>query len=172
MAKVLAIENGPSTAVEAIRTDFPIAICNDAIALSQPAIIIFRGVTRLVDRCSVRIISKKRLTKFWESRKHDSKIAQRDLSAWYKLAKSAKWSNFAALKRTFGSADKVGDCVVFDVGNNRFRLIARLRFGRGILYVLRVMDHSEYDKQSWIEECGCHKPPPKKPASGRRKGRR
>jgi hypothetical protein len=65
----------------------------------------------------------------------------------------------------------VGDCIVFDVGNNRFRLIGRVRYRSGILYVLRVMDHSEYDKQRWIEDGGCRKPPPKKPATGRRKSR-
>lgn len=29
---------------------------------------------------------------------------------------------------------------------------------------LRVMDHQEYDKGNWVNDCGCHKPPPKKPA--------
>jgi hypothetical protein len=26
------------------------------------------------------------------------------------------------------------------------------------------MDHQEYDKGSWVDDCGCHEPPPKKPA--------
>jgi mRNA interferase HigB len=120
----------------------------------------------------VRIISKKRLREFWEARKHDAEIAKRDLSTWHKIAKSAVWSNFAALKQMFGSADQVGDCDVFGVGNNRFRLIGRVRYKSGILYVLRVMDHAEYDKQRWIEDCGCYKPPPKKPAPRGRKRRR
>jgi len=25
----------------------------------------------------------------------------------------------------------------------------------GILYVLRIMDHDEYDKNKWPEQCGC-----------------
>ena len=55
--------------------------------------------------------------------------------------------------------------MVFDVGNNRFRLIGRVNYRNGILYVLRVMDHAEYDKQRWVDDCGCHKPPPKKTAA-------
>jgi len=110
----------------------------------------------------VRIISRRRLREFWESRKHDGRLAKRDLSAWYKPAKHAEWPNFAALRQTFGSADKVGNCVVFDVGNNRFRLIGRVNYQKGILYVLRVLDHQEYDKDLWIDACGCFKPPPKK----------
>ena len=110
----------------------------------------------------MRVISKRRLREFWESRRHDAEVAQRNLSTWYKLARNAKWANFGALKQTFGSADQVGNCVVFDVGNNRFRLIGRVNYGKGIIYVLRVMDHAEYDKNLWVDDCGCHKPPPKK----------
>jgi mRNA interferase HigB len=111
----------------------------------------------------VRVISRSRLREFWESRKIDSKIAERDLTAWYKPAISARWANFGALRQTFGSADQVGNCVVFDVGNNRFRLIGRVNYARGIIYVLKVMGHSEYDKNLWVDECGCYKPPPKRP---------
>ena len=85
------------------------------------------------------------------------------MSTWYKLAKHADWANFGALRQTFGSADQVGNCVVFDVGNNRFRLIGRVFYTVGKLYILKVMDHQEYDKGRWVDDCGCHKPPPKKP---------
>jgi mRNA interferase HigB len=74
----------------------------------------------------VWVIAKSHLRRFWESRKDDSEIAQRDLLTWFKMAESADWAHFAALKQTFGSADQVGNCVVFDVGNNRFRLIGRV----------------------------------------------
>jgi mRNA interferase HigB len=120
----------------------------------------------------VRVISKRRLRQFWESRKQGSENAERDLSAWYKLAKNAAWANFGSLKQTFGSADQVGNCVVFDVGNNRFRLIGRVNYVRGIIYILRVMDHAEYDKKLWVDQCGCHKPPPKKPAMTKKAPRR
>jgi mRNA interferase HigB len=118
----------------------------------------------------VHVISRKALVDFWESRREDARIAKRDLSAWYKIADKASWSNFAALKQTFGSADQVGHCVVFDVGNNRYRLVALVKYsakGRGTLFVKKVMDHAEYDKQRWSAECGCLTPPPKKTSAGR-----
>lgn len=118
----------------------------------------------------MRIISRRRLREFWQARKHDSGEAERDLATWHKVVKSADWANFAALRQTFGSADQVGNCVVFDVGNNRFRLIGRVRYGRGILYVLRVMDHAEYDKKQWIESCRCHQPPPKRSSADKAHG--
>lgn len=116
----------------------------------------------------MHVIAKSRLVQFWESRKHDSEAAERDLSTWYRLARNADWPNFGALRQTFGSADQVGNCVVFDVGNNRFRLIGRVNYAARRLYVLKVMDHAEYDKQRWIDECGCHEPPPKRPATSQR----
>jgi mRNA interferase HigB len=120
----------------------------------------------------VRVISERRLRDFWESRKADREQARKDLTVWRKLAEAADWTSFAALRQTFGSADQVGDCTVFDVGNNRYRLIGRVRYGSGIVYVLKVMDHLEYDKGRWPEECGCHLPPPGKPAPRGRKGRK
>jgi mRNA interferase HigB len=90
------------------------------------------------------------------------------LSAWRKVAEHTDWSHFTSLKQTFGSADQVGNCVVFDVGNNRFRLIGRVNYARGIVYVLKAMDHVEYDKKRWVDDCGCHDPPPKRPATVRK----
>ena len=110
----------------------------------------------------MRVISNRRLREFWESRTADSQAAERALSAWRKLTERADWPNFGALKRTFGSADQVGNCVVFDVGNNRYRLIGRVFYAKGIIYVLKVMDHAQYDKRRWVDECGCHEPPPKR----------
>jgi mRNA interferase HigB len=112
----------------------------------------------------VRVLTKKALREFWASRKHDPKIAEARLMAWFKIAttKDQRWANFADLKTTFGSADQVGNCVVFDVGNNLYRLIGRVNYKYGRIYVLKVMDHAEYDKGDWISDCGCDRPPPKK----------
>jgi mRNA interferase HigB len=113
----------------------------------------------------VRVFKKPTLIKFWKSRKDDAQQAERDLTAWYNIARKAGWKDFGALKQPFGSADVVGSCVVFDVGNNRYRLIGRIKYGTinhrvGMLFVLKVMDHQEYDKKLWIEQCGCRSHPP------------
>lgn len=110
----------------------------------------------------MRVISKSRLRLFWEFHKNRAD-AERWLSAWYKIVKKADWPNFAGLKQTFGSADQVDNCVVFDVGNNRYRLISRVFYPHR-LYVLRVMDHAEYDRVPWAKQCGCHHPPPRRSA--------
>ena len=78
-----------------------------------------------------------------------------------------------ALRQTFGSADQVGNCVVFDVGNNRYRLIGRVKYGTinyraGMIFILKVMDHQEYDNKLWIEQCGCRSHPPTSRARAKR----
>jgi mRNA interferase HigB len=113
----------------------------------------------------LRVIKRPTLDEFWKSRKDDSRQAKRDLDAWYKLAKKAGWKDFGTLKQTFGSADQVGNCVVFNVGGNRYRLIGRIKYGSinhraGMLFILKVMDHKEYDKKLWVEQCGCLTPRP------------
>jgi mRNA interferase HigB len=120
----------------------------------------------------VHVIAKSRLREFWESLKSDSEAAEHDLSAWFKITEKAHWSNFGALKQTWGSADQVGNCVVFDVGNNRLRLIGRVFYRAHTVYVLRVMDHAEYDLKRWAAQCRCHQPRPKKanPKGGRSRG--
>jgi mRNA interferase HigB len=109
---------------------------------------------------AVRVISRRRLREFWEQPGHND--ANELLTAWHKVVKRADWTKFADIKATFGSADLVGSCLVFDIGNNRYRLIARAIFKTHCVYVLRVMTHKEYDKKRWIKQCGCYEPPPKR----------
>jgi|SRR5579859_1419770 len=79
--------------------------------------------------------------------------AQGPLVAWIKEIEAARYENPAQLKAKHGSADFVGKVVVFDIGGNRYRLIAQFRYANnrttpprhGIAYVLFVGTHHEYD---------------------------
>lgn len=51
--------------------------------------------------------------------------------------------------RPFGSIDKVGELYVFDIGGNKFRLIAFLNFGQQVVYIKHVLTHAEYDCNTW-----------------------
>jgi len=52
-------------------------------------------------------------------------------------------------RTTFPSADLGGNCTVFNVAGNYYRLIARVFFRSHKVYVLRVMTHAEYDREDW-----------------------
>lgn len=78
-------------------------------------------------------------------------VAAEPLRVWYRLTEQATWRNFADVKCTFGQTDRVkvksGQTVcVFDIGGNKFRLVAFVSYAQGKLYILRVMTHKDYDK--------------------------
>ncbi|MDI3274361.1 MAG: type II toxin-antitoxin system HigB family toxin [Pseudomonas sp.] len=74
------------------------------------------------------------------------------LDYWYQLAKGSKPSDFAAMRAIFPAVDKVGEHHVFDIGGNKLRLIAFVRYRSQKLYIKHVLDHREYDRGKWKEE--------------------
>jgi mRNA interferase HigB len=73
------------------------------------------------------------------------------LSAWYSVAKKAKWQNLAEVKQVYPSADLVGRYTVFNIKGNKYRLIARIVYRSQTLFVVAVMTHEEYDLGQWKE---------------------
>jgi mRNA interferase HigB len=61
-----------------------------------------------------------------------------------------RFDNWSELRRTFNSVDKVGDLYVFNIGGNKYRLVASIRFEVQVLYVRAVLTHQDYDKGDWI----------------------
>lgn len=55
-------------------------------------------------------------------------LAESPLLDWYKLSKKAKWNNLAEVKTLFPHADIVGECVVFNIGGNKYRLITKINY--------------------------------------------
>lgn len=102
------------------------------------------------------VISLRRLRQFWA----DHPRAETPLRGWHTRTVLADWHTFADLRETFPSADVVGNCTVFNIGGNHFRLVARVLFRSHKVYVLRVMTHAEYDEGAWPVQCGCHTDPP------------
>ncbi len=93
----------------------------------------------------MHVISRKALRQFWEEHP-DSENA---LARWFKIMQRNEFANLNALRATFPTADQVGDLIVFNIGGNKYRLIASIHFNRGKVYIRRVLTHSEYDKGDW-----------------------
>jgi mRNA interferase HigB len=102
------------------------------------------------------VVSLKRLRQFWAVHPR----AEVPLRGWFTQTSAAEWQNFADLRATFPSADRVGNGTVFNIGGNNYRLIVRVFFSSHKVYVLRIMTHVQYDREDWAEQCGCHEPPP------------
>ena len=93
----------------------------------------------------MHVISRKALSNFWN--KHTD--SQSSLSRWFKIVQRTDFKSFADLRSTFPSADLVGDLVVFNIGGNKYRLIASIHFNRSRIYIRHILTHREYDKGDW-----------------------
>lgn len=89
-----------------------------------------------------------RLSEFWA--KYPD--AQTPLLAWAHLVESSDWKTFADVRRQYGHADQVGAFTVFNIGGNKYRLVVKIAFPKGKVYVHRVMTHREYDDGDWKTE--------------------
>ena len=84
-----------------------------------------------------------------EAAKHPE--ASSPLLSWYRIARKAGWKSLDEVRMTFPSADQVGDVLIFNVKGNRFRLITRVYFGNGRIYVNALLTHAEYDRRGWMK---------------------
>ena len=93
----------------------------------------------------MHVVSHKAIRLFCEE--HPS--AESAMDHWYRVAKRATWASFAEVKQTFNTADFVPPYVVFDIGGNKYRLIAEINFKRNVMFIRRIMTHKEYMKGAW-----------------------
>ena len=116
----------------------------------------------------MRVISKAKLKEFWNQPGHQD--AEGPCRAWYTHvnSKTVAWQSWADMKAEFAGASIVGNCVVFNIGGNKYRLVTRIFYPSQKVYVLKVMAHQEYDEDKWKKECGCYDPPPELPQHAKR----
>jgi len=95
------------------------------------------------------VISQKALRDF--ARQHAD--ADVPLRGWFKLIKNGSYWNLAELKRTFPSVDYVPVAklpfYVFNIGGNKYRLIAAIHFNVQRLFIRHILTHAEYDRGDW-----------------------
>ena len=69
---------------------------------------------------------------------------RREALDWYRVAKAAEWADFAGVRRQFQDADLVDDLLVFNIRQNRYRLIVFPKFIFRTLYIKELLTHKEY----------------------------
>jgi len=90
----------------------------------------------------MRIIAKKTLREFWELYPD----AEESLLAWYREVKKEDWSKPSQVKDKYRTASFVGDRVVFNIKGNDYRLVVKINYPYGVVYVRFVGTHEEYDE--------------------------
>lgn len=91
----------------------------------------------------MRVIAKRTLRAFWI--KH--KDSEQRLKAWYKEAEEAQWKRVKDIRREYPSASFLPDSrVVFNIKGNHYRLVVRINYDYGVIWIRFIGTHSEYDK--------------------------
>ena len=100
-----------------------------------------------------RIVTQKRLREYADQ----YPLSRASLLHWEKVVLAASWNNSADLKQTFNDVDSVkvasdNTVYVFNIEMNAHRLVAAIHFNTGMVFVLRIMTHREYDRGQWKTE--------------------
>ena len=91
----------------------------------------------------MRVISVSKLRGCWQ----DHRDVEDALKSWHAEAKSAEWNTPDDIKQRYPSADILpGNRVVFNIKGNHYRLVVKIHYNTGIVYIRFVGTHAEYDK--------------------------
>ena len=90
----------------------------------------------------MNVISKKKIDEFCKIHSSSESV----LVTWYKKATKAQWSNFAEVRQDYPGADWIGDDrIIFNIGGNKYRLIARISFVYKNMMIKWIGTHADYD---------------------------
>ena len=84
------------------------------------------------------MIALKRLQEYWLN--HPA--SERSLT-WYRLASHVSSKNIFDVRKSLNSVDICERRTIFDIGGNKYRLIARVNFKKQVVYVLYILTHAE-----------------------------
>lgn len=91
----------------------------------------------------MRLVTHRTIRQFWE--KHTD--AADALRGWSKTVKRAEWTCFNDIKKKFRSADAIpGNRVVFNIKGNHYRIVVKIHYNTGFVFVRFIGTHAEYDK--------------------------
>ncbi len=71
------------------------------------------------------------------------------LDTWYRTAKKAQWKSLTDVRQTYSHADAVGEYTVFNIKGNEYRLIVKIEYEFGLIFIREVLTHVEYNKGRW-----------------------
>src|SRR5262249_1878135 len=69
------------------------------------------------------------------------------LDEWWVIAKAARWQDLSHVQETYPKTDQVGQCLVFNVKGNKYRLIVGVLYATeekgGTLFIKHFLTHAE-----------------------------
>lgn len=74
--------------------------------------------------------------------------SRKPLEAWKTLIEKNAFRSIVELKSSFGSADYSAPDTIFDIGGNKFRIIAVVNYQAQVVIVKEVFTHARYEAWS------------------------
>lgn len=91
----------------------------------------------------MRVIAKSTLRDFWI----DHPDSEEPLKAWFNETEKSNWSSPNIIKTDYPSASILADNrVVFNIKGNTYRLVVRVNYKVGIVWIRFIGTHADYDK--------------------------
>lgn len=91
----------------------------------------------------MRVIARSTLREFWTSGHAD---AEQPLRAWFAEMSRAHYRSMAGIKRRYPRASVVdAERIVFDIGGNKYRIVAKVWFPGEAVWIKFVGTHRDYD---------------------------
>ena len=94
----------------------------------------------------MNVISRKEINSF--IKKHPD--GKNSIEAWYHEAKSSNWKNTMDIKKRYSSASFLKkNYVIFNIKGNSYRLVTKVAYNTGIVFIKWIGTHKEYDKMDF-----------------------
>jgi mRNA interferase HigB len=91
----------------------------------------------------VRVIAKSTLRQFWSI--HND--CEEQLKAWFNEAEKANWTSPKDIETDYPSVSILQDNrVIFNIKGNTYRLIVKINYKFGLVWIRFIGTHKEYDK--------------------------
>ena len=96
----------------------------------------------------MHIISKKPLREFWQRHRD----AEPDLDEWHRTVQRAHWTTPADVRSQYSDASILrNNRVIFNIKGNAYRLIVRIDYTDGVVFIRFVGTHAQYDRINALE---------------------
>lgn len=91
----------------------------------------------------MRIIARRTLREYGDAERG----AKSALDSWYHEARKGDWTKPSDIKEQYGHASIVGNNrVVFNIAGNKYRLVVRIDYSAGVIFIRFIGTHAEYDE--------------------------
>lgn len=94
----------------------------------------------------MNVISRKPLIEF--GKKYAD--AKKPLQSWYQEVRTSKWETSQDIKNRYPSASFLANnFVIFNIKGNKYRLVTKIAYKTGVVFIKWIGTHSEYSKQKF-----------------------